>query len=95
MTVGKIVEVMKCGDSKGSALKDLAKFYHCDDYDLSPISDKMADSWLKRQKCECYHEGSWIEGYGSCWGTKEQEPCACKGDRTKCDFYKEKQNGRK
>lgn len=50
MTVSKIMEVLKCGDSKGSALKDLAQFYHCDDYDLSPISDAMADSWLRRQK---------------------------------------------
>ena len=90
MTVSKIIEVMKCGDSKGSALKDLARFYHCEDYDLSPISDAMVDSWLKRQKCTCWLEGSWIVGYDTCMGTKEQEPCACKGDRTKCDFYKEK-----
>jgi hypothetical protein len=41
-------------------------------------------------KCLCYRP----EGYGSgdmarCFGTKEQDPCRCGGDRTKCDFYPE------
>lgn len=87
MTVEKIIVVMKLGDRKGSALKDLAKYYGCDDYDLSPVSDAMADAWLSRQKCECWTEGNWVTGYDTCLGTKEKEPCACKGDRTKCDFY--------
>lgn len=48
MTTAKIIEVLKTGDIKGSALKELAKFYHCDDYNLSPINDAMADRWLHR-----------------------------------------------
>lgn len=40
-------------------------------------------------KCDCYHEqASWDNTiYGVCWGTKEEDICSCKGDRTKCDFY--------
>ena len=87
MTISKIIEVLKTGDTKGSALKQLAKFYHCDDYDLSPINDAMADSFIKRQRCSCYEEGSWVQGCGTCNGTKDREPCNCKGDRTRCDFY--------
>lgn len=30
--------------------------------------------------CDGYHDGS-------CWGTKEREPCSCGGDKSKCDFY--------
>lgn len=52
MTIGKMMEVLKTGDTKGSALKELAKFYHCDDYDLSPINDAMADSWLRRRNAD-------------------------------------------
>ncbi len=88
MTVAKILEVMKLGDCKGSALKKLAKYYGCEDYDLSPISDEMADKWLSRQRCDCYESDNWfLSGYGTCLGTKEKEPCSCKGDRNKCDFY--------
>lgn len=90
MTVEKILEIISCGDAKGSALKELALFYGCENYDLSPISDKMADNWLARQKCDCYEAGNWfMPCYGTCMGTKEKEPCACEGDRTKCDFYRE------
>lgn len=52
MTIGKMMEVLKTGDSKGSALKELARFYHCDDYDISPINDAMADSWLRRRNTD-------------------------------------------
>jgi hypothetical protein len=48
MTIPKIIEVLNIGDTKGSALKELAEFYHCDNYDLSPINDAMADRWLHR-----------------------------------------------
>lgn len=42
----------------------------------------------KSEKCKCWHEGNWfLKGYDTCWGTREQEPCTCKGDRSKCDFY--------
>jgi hypothetical protein len=32
---------------------------------------------------------SWRRGFTGCYcnGTKEQEPCTCGGDRSKCDFY--------
>lgn len=40
--------------------------------------------------CLCYRS----RGYGPddvarCFGTKDQDPCGCGGDRTKCDFYPE------
>lgn len=93
MTVKKILEVQAMGDAKGSALKDLALYYGCDDFDLSPISDHMAELWQTRQKCQCWEQGSWVEGCDTCMGTKEKDPCTCGGDKTKCDYYeKEKRN---
>ena len=81
MTIEMIMKILKCGDTKGSSLKSLAKFYGCKNYDFSPITDEMANKWLCMQKCDCWHEGS-------CWGTLEQETCSCNGDITKCDFYR-------
>ena len=44
-------------------------------------------------KCECYNIDS--DGLGGfiprCNGTKEREECQCGGDKSKCDFYPEKQ----
>lgn len=88
MTVEKILQISKMGDAKGSALRELAEYYGCENYDLSAVSDDMADAWISRQKCECWQEGHWyLKGCGTCLGTKEGEPCSCKGDRTKCNFY--------
>jgi len=88
MTVQKIIEIMQLGDKKGSALKELAAYYGCDDYDLSPISDDMADRFLSRQRCDCYEPNNWfLPCCGTCLGTKEKEPCTCEGDRNKCNFY--------
>ena len=50
MTIEKIIEIQAMGDSKGSALKELALYYGCDDYDLSPISDQMAEAWQAKQR---------------------------------------------
>lgn len=86
MTIPKILEVLGCGDPKGSALRELLAYYGIDDNDLTPITDGMADEWLARQRCPCWHEGNYVPGYDSCWGTKEKDPCKCKGDKTKCDF---------
>ena len=52
MTITKILEIQAMGDKKGSALKELAEYYGCEDYDLSPISDTMADLWLERKECD-------------------------------------------
>ena len=49
MTVGEILKVLAIGNIFGSALKDLALYYGCEDYDLSPISDEMAEMWLERR----------------------------------------------
>lgn len=54
MTINKMLEIMELGDKKGSALKELAEYYGCEDYDLSPISDAMADAWLERKDGEKY-----------------------------------------
>lgn len=54
MTINKMLEVQDMGDKKGSALKELAEYYGCEDYDLSPISDAMADAWLERKDGEKY-----------------------------------------
>ena len=45
------------------------------------------------EKCKCWRKGNWfIKGYDTCLGTREQEPCTCKGDRSKCDFYEHVRN---
>ncbi len=49
MTIGKILTVLAMGNIFGSALKDLALYYGCEDYDLSPISDEMAERWIERR----------------------------------------------
>lgn len=48
----------------------------------------------KRKYC-CYNEftgeQTWKEReIGVCYGTKECEPCKCGGNKSECDFYKEK-----
>lgn len=50
MTIEKVLQIMAMGDKKGSALKELAEYYGCEDYDLSPISDDMADTWIWRKE---------------------------------------------
>lgn len=41
------------------------------------------------KKCSCYHESDRYKPFASgvCYGTKEQDPCTCKGDENECDFY--------
>ena len=52
MTIDKILEIQTMGDKKGSALRELAEYFGCEDYDLSPISDAMVDIWIERKKHE-------------------------------------------
>lgn len=37
------------------------------------------------EKCNCWDYDSIY--HGRCLGTKEQDPCSCNGDKSKCDFY--------
>ena len=83
-----LMKIMDCGDKHGSAFKDILAYYGIEDNDLSHIDDEMATKWLSRQKCKCWQKGHWfLETYDTCTGTREKEPCSCKGDRNKCDFY--------
>ena len=52
MTVNKMLQILRLGSKNGSALKELAEYYGCENYDLSPISDEMADKWLERKEEE-------------------------------------------
>ena len=54
MTVDKMLKIQAMGDKKGSALRELAEYYGCENYDLSPISDDMADAFLERKERETY-----------------------------------------
>jgi hypothetical protein len=55
---------------------------------LANPDDEMAEKWISRQKCKCWQKGHWfLKSYDTCLGTREKEPCSCKGDRNKCDFY--------
>lgn len=88
MKLEMLMKIMSCGDNHGSALKDILAYYHIDDNDLSHIDDEMAAKWLSRKKCKCWKKGHWfLKEHDTCMGIKEQEPCLCKGDRNKCDFY--------
>jgi hypothetical protein len=79
MTLDVLKMVMKCGDQNGSALRELLKHYKIKDNDLSPITDDMALRWLDTKMCSCYHDGK-------CWGTREKDEVACKGNKTKCIY---------
>lgn len=49
MTVRVILDVLQLGDKHGSALKELALYYGCEDFDLSSITDDMAAKWIERR----------------------------------------------
>ena len=49
MTVDMILKVLSLGNIFGSALKELSLYYGSENYDLSPISDEMAEKWLERR----------------------------------------------
>ena len=59
MTIPKMIEVLNLSWRQLAALKELAKFYHCDDYDLSPINDAMADGWLHRDDSDDNDKYEW------------------------------------
>lgn len=63
----------------------------CMDWDNDDI---LATDWefvKERSICPCYEEGhSYMLTYDTCLGTKEKEPCTCRGNRNNCDFYKNK-----
>ena len=45
----------------------------------------------KRPKCSCWQKGHWyIKDMDTCLGTREKDPCDCKGDTRKCNYYPEK-----
>lgn len=45
----------------------------------------------KRPKCSCWQKGHWcIKDMDTCLGTREADPCNCKGDTKKCNYYPEK-----
>ena len=50
MTIRVILDVLGLGDAQGSALRELALYYGCDDFDLSPITDEMAMTWVEAKK---------------------------------------------
>lgn len=38
--------------------------------------------------CSCWKQGHlYYKDFDTCMGTKEQEPCTCKGNKENCDFY--------
>lgn len=49
MTLQMILQVMELGDKYGSALKELAEYYDIRNYDISVISDEMAENWIGRR----------------------------------------------
>lgn len=52
---------------------------------------RLIEEQEQPKRCEHYTAGHWFLGdsYGTCHGTREQDPCSCEGDRNRCDYYKE------
>ena len=69
-----------------------------DDKTYDYLLEKLFNVWNSVPKiaesttCSCYAEGNSFLGnnYGTCNGTKECEPCTCKGDKNNCNFYNQK-----
>ena len=53
MTIQMIWRILRIGDKYGSAFKELAEHYNIQDYDLSLITDEMAENWINgRNDCD-------------------------------------------
>lgn len=57
---------------------------------------------MGNDKCVCHCIETWIAGVEKdgtpiwrsderCFGTKEKDPCSCGGDKSKCNYYAEKE----
>lgn len=55
MNIETIIKICAMGDKKGSALRDLLAYYNITNYDLSLITEDMAQEWLQVRK-ENKHE---------------------------------------
>ena len=47
MTLDTIKAVLKAGDNKGSALRQMFAYYEVMDFDFDKITDEQAKEWLK------------------------------------------------
>ena len=57
---------------------------------LGSIEEVEKESEVSKEPivCKSYHaEKNFLGKVGVCYGTKEKEPCSCKGDKNKCDYY--------
>ena len=65
------------------ALEDSEKNSTNDNVEKNSTNDSVETSL-----CSCWKQGHWYyKDFDTCMGTKEQEPCTCKGNRENCDFY--------
>ena len=74
--------------------------YMNDDKTAEYLVDKLIDACKpkgrsvkvkKRQICTAWEKGHWFcKDMDTCNGTREREPCSCKGNTQRCDFYPEK-----
>lgn len=50
ITLDTIKEVLKAGDSKGSALRQMFAYYEVMDFDFDKITDVQAREWLRKTR---------------------------------------------
>ena len=67
------------------------KLPHCYTWRHAEETKRLIEEQEQPKRCEHYTAGHRFLGdsYGTCHGTREQDPCSCEGDRNRCDYYKE------
>ena len=48
ITLDTIKEVLKTGDSKGSALRQMFAYYEVMDFDFDKVTDAQAREWIRK-----------------------------------------------
>ena len=81
-------ELPKCPKCKHD-VRIINNFFKCDNCGLE-FKVTYEILYDPDVKCDCWEPGHWYLGadYGTCKGTREQEPCRCNGYKKDCDFYK-------
>lgn len=88
--IGTITYVEDYADSVGEHMTHI-ELDNGSRYDLyDRVRDEMVT--IIEDMCSCYHESDRYKPFASgvCYGTKEQDPCTCKGDKNECDLDKQK-----
>jgi len=56
------------------------------------ISIIISEFIRAKHTCDCYRPNMYKDNIDRCFGTKEIDPCNCKGNKYKCNFYNKGEN---